>query len=187
MSRRALHLAVRDQLRLAAPDGLGLRPEECEVTVDGRPHARAGKRFVAVHPGPRTGGPQNRGGCVWYAFDFLVTLTLRVNEPLDRVGTALMDRGEDGLDDLADLVVARLTAAEIAVLTRANATLEATFNQEGTRRGMVEGYYFAGDDAAQWVGADWFHAEEGEAVGLALPMRFTGAMRVQAIENPELS
>lgn len=99
-ARRSLVYAIRDQLRAPCAEGGLALGELCEVMVDGRPQPNAGKRFYAVHHGMRTNDWKIGDAS---AFANFVTLTERVNEPFDRLGTDHLDV-LDGLDNEAERV-----------------------------------------------------------------------------------
>lgn len=63
----------------------------CQIMDDGRPPPRAGNVFVAIHGGKSRAGSANDNN-LYELFDFLVTLTMRIIIPLDRVGDQLIAR-----------------------------------------------------------------------------------------------
>jgi hypothetical protein len=184
MSQRALLLAVRDQLRLAAPDGVGLAPEECEVRPDGRPPPNVGERFVAVSPsywrGEDIEGLSEELGCQ-------VTVTVRAARvPDDRFGPYLLV-GPTGksLDELLEAIraVLHLDRSADAVLNRANAIIGAGAN------GFVEPLRFREGGRPDEKRQDWFEGREGgrvprdTIVAIVQTLTFGGARRVQTIES----
>lgn len=58
---------------------------------DGRPPPRCGNVFVSIHGGKSRPGAANDNN-LYELFDFVVTLTMRVTIPLDRVGDQLIAR-----------------------------------------------------------------------------------------------
>jgi hypothetical protein len=84
----ALLYAVRDGIRAA---GMNYGIAECEIVDDGRPPPRAGNVFVAIHGGKTRPGSANDNN-LYEMYDFLVTLTMRVTIPMDRVGDQLIAR-----------------------------------------------------------------------------------------------
>ncbi len=65
--------------------------QECDIMQDGKPRPESGNVFVAIHGGkarPGTGNDNNLSEL----YDFMVTLTMRVTIPLDRVGDQLIAR-----------------------------------------------------------------------------------------------
>lgn len=182
MSRRALLLAVRDQLRALPPVGLGYLPRECEVMYDGRPPPRAGAWFAAVHRGRRSG--QLHSECLDYELEFFVTVTARVNVPVDRLGAALYEASEK-LDDRVDAIVALVQRQGVAILTAANTLLGSSFDQAGQPRGFVERPYYLDDDNGRLVGDEhWWGLATEVPTGIAHTIRFGGARRVQALSSP---
>jgi hypothetical protein len=84
MSMVALLQAVRHRLR----DALTLKDSECDIGTDGQPHARAGERFLMVHPGPITNGQTE---CIDEYYSVKVTITRRLTyAPADRAEQPLV-------------------------------------------------------------------------------------------------
>jgi hypothetical protein len=77
----ALLYAVRDAIRNA---GFGYGIPQCDIMVDGNPPPSFADVFVAVHNGATKSTADNY---LDERFSFLVTLTMRVSLPLDRVGS----------------------------------------------------------------------------------------------------
>ncbi len=76
----ALLYAVRDGIRGAR---IGYDHASCEIMDDGRPPARCGNWFVAIHGGNARSQRDNQ---LFERYEFSVTVTARVIAPLDRVG-----------------------------------------------------------------------------------------------------
>ena len=145
--RAALKLAVRDALR----QELGLQPGECDVCPPpGRPHPRAGRRFLAVCDGPQTS--QHTMSIDSY-YTFLVVGSMQAGQaPFDRLGTGLID-AEAGINDLIESVAAVVFAKQWAISTDADAKLSPAVN------GVLEAPRPTNLTTAEEVGYDWFGAE----------------------------
>lgn len=170
MSRKALLLAVRDELW----EQFGWTQKECQVAFNGQPPPRAGKVFVAVHRGPRQSVSDLS---LEEDYTVYVTVTARVNEPYDRIGTDLMEKATEGVDDLCDRIRALLHMKD-TVLDRANEALGVTVN------GFCEPLMFLGDEEPQLVGGAWFHADPAATeIGVAVRLRFGKAKRIQYCEE----
>lgn len=180
MSRRALLEAVRNALR----SELHFSEAECEITDQtGRPPPRCGKRFIAVHRGGRIGRTQV---ALDEMYDVMVTVTLRINEPFDRKGANLVELTETGMDDLCDRIRALIGKDSLfnGICNAANAILKIDESDPSSPRGFREGLYFVDDNGIRDVGGDWFHAmPDAIEVGLVTAMRFTGARRIQYLEQ----
>lgn len=184
MSQLALLKAVRDVLRQAAPNGLGLANAQCEVMFDGQPTPGCGELFVAVHPG------------AWMAtdiegldeeFDVDITVTVRVAKvPRDEMGVnALVGPTGKSLDEWLEKIRALLHLDSFAdqVLNKANTTIG------GTANGFVEPPRFRRGSFPEPKGPEWFSAETHQSnlppVGLAQTVSLGGARRVQRIESED--
>jgi hypothetical protein len=185
VSRKALLLAVRDVLRLSEDEGgLGLLPEVCEVMPDGRPAARAGETFYAVHPSVRRNNATGRAATTLDdEVRVAVTVTRRWGQvPRDRVGTGLFC-ASGGFEDQIDAVRNCLSARRQAVLAKANAHLDVA---GVTVYGFNEAPY-PGVDRTFDVGPEWFGeapADDPEAepvAGSACEIELAGARRWQPI------
>ena len=189
--RRSLSLAVRDWLRKPTGDGgLGLDRGVCDVMLDGRPPAVCGDWFYAIHQGARRN--QQLAGGMLRSLDLTVTVTARTPQPFDRLGTDLVDRVLDGLDERVDLLVANIFRNQWAIMNLANTYLGAP----STAYVWTEALYPASDGAPEPVRADWFNAVEGwpskqpagyqnqaSYCGLKSVVQLTGAMRGQRQED----
>jgi hypothetical protein len=177
----ALLNAVRDRLRTdTGSGGLGYTAANCARTPDGRPAPRAGKVFVAVHKGGRT---QDAIESLEEEYAVLVTVTVRVDGPWDRIGSLQLEKATEGLDDRIDAIRADLTRHQYAVMNAANTSLNAVETvEDGTRNGFVEPLWFLGESTDQLVGSDWFHgAPADKDVGVAATLRFGKARMIQPI------
>lgn len=185
MSQRALLLAIRDTLRQAAPNGLGLANAECEVMFDGEPPPACGERFVAIHPGAWTG---NDIEGLDELFDAELTFTIRAAKvPRDRLGINLLV-GPTGksLDELLEAARALLHLDSFAdqVISKANTTIGIAAN------GFVEPPRFRHASRPEAKGPAWFSAEaHGHGaqppMGIAQTITLGGARRVQRIESED--
>ena len=198
----ALLYAVRDGIRVA---GMNYGKAECEIMdEEGKPPARCGNWFVAVHKGQTRTDPTGNERNLYELFDFSVTLTGRVTVPLDRVGDQQIARNLM-LKDVNNVPLAQRQGFnakmeqlrgylhsnwQITVLTGGyTGPLGQTSNTandnliawcSGTVYGFCEPARYAGSDSPVLVGGEWFSAEpDSEDVGLKSTMRFTGAKRMQ--------
>lgn len=183
MSRRVLLVAVRDALRAAPPNGLGYQPKECDLTLPGgMPHARAGKWFLGVWPG---GWANTARTCLDGRFEVSVTLTMRVNEPVDRVGEYLAREGT--FYDKAEAVATFLHKDnwDQHLMQRANALLGDP-GAGNEPMGFREALTFLNDTGPRLVGPDWFSAEADATnppLGIAVDLRFGKARRIWNLAN----
>lgn len=184
----ALLYAVRDAIR-AASFNYGFA--ECEIMEDGKPPARAGNVFVAVHGGKSRPGPTNSRN-LDELFDFSATMTMRVTVPLDRVGDQLIARNitlvplgqRQGFDHKLEQLRGflhmnwRITVLQSQTPNSANDNLAAWAT--GTVYGFVEPARYQGMEVPKLVGAEWMGAEpESEDFAIKSELRFTGARRFQ--------
>lgn len=194
MSRRALILATRAQLKIAPASpaqsgGLGLTQTEVEDMFDGEPPPRCGKRFFSVHRGGRTNSARHS---LDEEYTFYVTITLRVNEPFDKIGVSLLSQfqtAKNGLDVLADQVRSVIHMS-YPIMNAANATILADVSTQTVPPATVYGFseppVFMGDDDPRRVGASWFNASVEDAnppIGIAQTLRFGHARRLQPLTN----
>lgn len=172
MSRRALHLGHRNVIRSV----LKYTNAECDVCFDGQPPPRCGKIFVGIHRAPR-GSSLRTGQEIMYSMN--ITLTARVTEPYDRIGTDLMEKAMIGLDDRADAIIDLVHEdASGKILTVVNGFIS------GGQNAFVEPLSFEGDEGGRLVGGNWFHAQaDAMEVGVALTLRFGKAKRIKRIED----
>lgn len=184
MSQRALLLAVRDQLRLSPPQGVGLATEECDVRPSGRPPPNVGERYVAISPSYWRG--QDIEG-LEEELGVQVTVTVRgAKVPDDRFGAYLLV-GPTGqsLDELLEKIraVMHLDRGADAILNRANTTIGVSAN------GFVEPLRFREAGRPEEMRQDWFEGREGgrvprdTIVALVQTLTFGGARRVQTVES----
>lgn len=182
----ALLYAVRDRIRTAS---FNLGVAECEIMDDGRPPPRCGKIFASVHSGKdRSNSKRNLDE----TYEFLVTLSMRVVVPADRIGDQQIYRniarvvvGErEGLRAKADQLRRLLhmnwamTVLTGQTPTSANDNLAAWTS--GTVYGFTEPARYAGATVPKLVGSEWFGAEpEGDDIGIITELSFVGARRLQ--------
>lgn len=179
---------MRDGIREA---GLNYDHATCEIMDDGRPPPRCGKFFAAVHDGMTRSDADNQLN-EWY--DFVVTLTVRVTVPLDRVGDQQIARnivrvplGErQGFYAKADRLRRFLHMNwAVTVLTgqtpnSANDNLAAWAT--GTVYGFVEPMRFTSMEAPRLVGGEWFGAEpDAEDTGIKSALTFSRCRRFQPV------
>lgn len=175
MSMSALLLATRDHLKKSvASGGLALTYKECDITLTGMPHPRAGKRFVAIH----RGAVQNtQDDSEYETYDINVTISFRINEPLDRVGDMMELQDGPAFSVFVDSVRACLVNYRDTIRTDANTIITASYN------GFTEPFRFRSTDGdVQARNGSWWQADPGhEFAGVSLGLRFGGAMRVQIL------
>lgn len=153
----ALLYAVRDGIRAAS---MNYGVAECEITDDGRPPPRAGNVFVAIHGGKTRPGNANDNN-LYELYDFLVTLTMRVTIPLDRVGDQLVARN-------LPLTVNNVPAAQRQGFNAKVEQLRAYLHMNW-RRVVLQSQTpnSANDNLAAWA--------SGTVYGFVEPMRYKGA------------
>lgn len=185
MSQRALLTAVRNVLREAAPNGLGLPKAQCEIMFDGQPPPNCGELFAAVHPAEWS-AEDMEGLSEVYGFD--ITFTVRVGKvPRDEMGpNALVGPTGQSLDDWLEKTRAlmHLDSVQDQILNAANKIIGSGAS------GFVEPPRFRGGSRPEPRGPDWFGADAHThgatpPVGLSQTLMFGGARRVQRIESEE--
>lgn len=187
----ALLYAVRDTIRAA---GMGYDYASCEIMDDGRPPPRAGNFFAAVHEGEGRSEADNQ---LHEYLGFLVTLTMRVTVPLDRVGDQQLARNlarvplaqRQGFyakrDQLRALLHMNWGMTVLTNQTPASANDNLSAWATGTVYGFCEPARYRGSERARLVGGEWFGAEPNDAdVGIVSEMRFEGARRMQPQTAP---
>lgn len=191
MSRAALALGVRDQLRAPAlSGGLALPAAECEVTLLGMPPPLAGERFVGVYAGARSAVQVTYG--LREAYTIIIAITMRCPRvPSRKLGTDLIAKAAVGLDALADAVRAVIGKdyATGKIRARANAIIGDTYeinqgNDPGDidqPRGFEGGLNYLGESDPEPVSGSWFSSEEDEPLaGVVIRQRYGGCFRVQS-------
>lgn len=184
MSRRALLQAVRNTLRAAAPSGLAYTYKECELSQpQGQPPPRCGKWFLAVW----AGGSRNFGGNRYVLdreYDVVVTMTMRINEPFDRI-YQILDEASTGFYDRSDAIIGLIhkDSYNFNVSNQANTILtDPSTGDEPV--GFRVPLAFLDDSGPRLVGPDWFHADpESGEFGVVMDMRFGRARRLQNLAN----
>lgn len=187
----ALLYAVRDGIRGA---GINYDVATCEIMDDERPPPRCGNFFVSVHSGKARGDRDNQ---LFELYDFLVTLTVRVTVPLDRVGDQIIARniariplGERQgfnakVDRLKTLIHMnwRMTVLSGQNPSSANDNLSAWAN--GVVYGFCEPMRFLNVEVPKLVGGEWFGADPGaDDVGLKATLKFGNCKRFQPQTSP---
>lgn len=181
MSRRALLLAVRDDIR----DVLKYAARDCDLTLPGgQPPPRCGKWFIGIWPGSR----RNQGRTALDAtYELTVTLTARVNEPFDRVAIDLLAKNETGFWDRSEAIAELIhkDCWDTHVITRANAILKDDYPYTSNEPvGFRESLTFMSDSVPRLVGGDWFHARpDATEVGIVQDIYFGRARRIQNLAN----
>ncbi len=159
--------AVRDQIRSA---GINFDAASCEIMDDGKPPARCGKWFAAVHGGTDRSTDDNN---LMEYYDFSVTLTMRVTIPLDRAGDQLIHRNIARLP-IGEREGLRAKIDQLRRILNMNWKMTCLFGQTppsandnlsnwltGTVYGFVEPARFRGTAAAKLVGGGWFEQSGG--------------------------
>lgn len=111
--------------------------------------------------------------------DVVVTVTMRVNEPYDRIGTDLLLKASLGMEAWVDriIVAVQRDAQNYVVARAADAALDAAIAQ------FILGLRYLDDEAPVLVGGSWFHAEpSAQEAGIKAIVRFGGARRMQAFD-----
>lgn len=201
----ALLYAVRDSIRAA---GMNYGVQECEIMDDGRPPPRAGNVFVAIHGGKTRPGNANDNN-LYELYDFMVTLTMRVVIPLDRIGDQLIARNipltvndvpaaqRQGFNAKIEQLRAflhmnwRITVLQDQTPASANDNLKA-WASGATAYGFCEPARYRGPEVVSLQGGEWMGAEpettryRGQEVpssssvfAIKSAMRFEGAKRFQ--------
>ena len=162
---------------------------ECEIMEDGRPPPRMGNFFVAVHGGDVNSDADNQ---LNERYQFLITLTMRVTVPLDRLGDQQMSRNlalvplgqRQGFYAKRDQLRANLhmnwpmTVLVGQTPNSANDNIVAWM--EGTVYGFCEPARYKDPGQVHLVGGEWFSADpEALDFGIKAEMRFDGAKRFQ--------
>ncbi len=179
----ALLYAVRDTLR-AVPFQYDYAT--CDIMPDGKPPARCGNYFLAIHQGASRSTADNY---LDERFSFSLTLTMRVNSGVERVGDQLLARR-----------LARQTARDIGfngrieqlralmhmawdVLGIANTYLVQWAGDEVSEvYGFCEAFRYRGEAQPSWCYGDWFTGDPSSAdLGLKAEMRFDDCRRFQAL------
>lgn len=187
----ALLYSVRDTIRAA---GIGYGIAECEIMNDGQPPARCGNFFVAVHGGSEQSDSDNQ---LSEYFGFLVTLTMRVTVPLDRVGDQQIARNlarvplgqRQGFyakrEQLRALLHMNWAMTVITGQTPNSANDNIAAWCTGTVYGFCEPARYRGSEIPKLVGGEWFAADpDAEDVGIVSELRFEGARRFQPQTTP---
>lgn len=184
----ALLYAVRDALRSYLSLTAGDPSAQCEIMPDGRPPARASRRFYAVHPGDSNNAraPNDEGWQDW-EHSLSVTITWRSGyAPTDRVGGELIAPAGGLLQEAAR--VAQLVHGDHLIRQAANGRLNelAGVTLAGE---SLEGFYrplLA--RSVRWLGpvpGHWFYgAQTGDEIaGLACEVSFGFARDAHKTEN----
>jgi hypothetical protein len=184
----ALLLSVRNAIRSA---GFGYSQTTCEIGVDpGRPQPRCGEVFITVWEGASTSTNDN---CLMEYFAWNLTLTQRVQQPLDRIGDMLLTRelaqkrtpGRPSFNARARQL-ATFLHMNWAVLGDANTILVNLAEDGNSVYGFCEPARYRGMETPTLVGGEWFSADpEAQEVGLKADLRFEDCRRMQAIGTYE--
>ena len=189
MSLRALHLATRNHLRSTVThNGVALAQKTCEVMgPDGKPPARSGEYFVAVHGG----GAQNQSrDDLDETYHLFVTVTMRAAKVSpDKWGPDLLDKATTGLDVLCRSVkiAVHKDANNDLIIRAANVILGAGADGFSGINGFVESLLFESEGEDRPVGMEWFSAHvDGtpeQHFGFARTLRFGSARLIQTLES----
>jgi hypothetical protein len=186
MSLRASTLAVRHALRDKAFNGPQFTPAQCEITIDGRPHAAAGELFVGIHAADWSNSGENHFD---ESFGVEVTVSLRHPKvPEDRVHLLLAEgpsSNTPGLWYWCERVRLCVHLNYASIMDKANAIINNTDLVSGSDNGFVEPLYFKSGGRATRRGPDWWSSPLGDPPlsGVSQTMTFTPAKRVQIIEE----
>lgn len=178
MSRRALLLAVRDALQEDVP----FQAHECDLTLPGgQPPPACGKWFAGIWAG---GSRCQSRVSLDQVFDLTVTLTMRIEEPFDRIRERLVEQTL-GFHDLAEKIadIVHKDSWTHHIQYRANRYLQDLYAGEEPL-GFREGLGMLNDVVPRIVGGNWFHAQtEAQEVGLVQDVNFGYARRIKVMSN----
>lgn len=177
---------MRDTIRSA---GIGYKYAECEIMDNGHPPPRCGNVFVAVHQSATTSNADNQ---LNEYFGFLVTLTMRVTGPLDRLGTTQIARNV-ALVPLAQRQGFNAKVEQLRSLLHMNWAMTVLMGQTpnsandnlsewstSTVYGFCEPARYRNAEVPTVVGGEWFAAEpDATDTGIKAELRFDGARRFQ--------
>mgnify|MGYP001564356795 FL=1 len=182
----ALLYAVRDAIRAGS---MNYGVAECKIMDDGKPPPRCGNFFAAVHEGSSRSNNDNQ---LHEYLGFLVTLTMRVTVPLDRLGDQQLSRNIERVplgyrqgfyakrDQLRAFLHMNWKITVLTGQTPASANDNLSSWLTGTVYGFCEPARYKGSSTARLVGGEWFGAEpDAEDMGIVSEMRFEGARRFQ--------
>jgi hypothetical protein len=180
---RALRQAVLAQLRLPiASGGCGLDASTCdEGPPDGQPPPKAGKLFVAVHRFRRR--KVQMSSSEW-EYSGCLTVSIRINEPWDSIGSATIQKTLLGVNDRCDAICAVMENAQYVVMNAANAIINATAG--GPWDGFVEPFLLMDEGDAELVSGDWFHAQPEKSAAVRKTITMTGARRIQRLPSVQV-
>lgn len=181
MSLRCLKAAVLAQLRLAVlSGGMGYEAKNCDLgPPDGQPAPMAGKFWVSIHDG---GEGSEQEGCLEETFGIRLTVSERIDVPLDRVGQKTIDEALLGLNDRCMAIRAMMVNYQYTIMNAANTLINAQTG--GPFDGFNEPLFYEGPAGpAELVSGDWFHAEPEELAAVRKTLRFGRAKRIQKIGN----
>lgn len=180
MSFRAYLQAIRARCVLGANDGgLGYQEAECDITPHGRPHPRAGKLFLGWFAGPRSQGSDTHDHREYQA---TAVLSLRINEPLDRVSNALFHQVTSGMMDRVDAVIAMMQNYQWQIMAEANAIIDNAAGGTGVVNGFLEPLRYRSDDGEpQEQSGEWYSADPQKYSAATVAIQFGGAKRLQLL------
>lgn len=184
----ALLFAVRDAIR-AQKFGYGSE-SLCDIQDDGHPPPSCGNVYVAIHEG--TSQSKARRNLDEY-FAFMVTLTMRVSVPLDRIGNTLLasklarteTKGQPSFNARLEQLRAFLHmnwSMTVMLNQQPNSANDniAAWSTEAAVYGFIEPAAYTGRGIPELVGGEWFGAApDAEAAGLKCELKFDGARRLQ--------
>lgn len=158
---------------------LGYTQKDCDIVgPDGKPHARAGKYFVGIHSSYKRG---LQDGCSEEEYGLDITVSRKLDEPYDRIGSETKNQATHGLNVLCEGIKAFMVKNQYPIMNTANVTIGADAS------GFIEPLFFLdGDARGAEVRDDWFDAGGDESPGLSTAglkrtMRFGKATRIQDI------
>jgi len=180
----ALLYAVRDACR--SRKGY-MDAAHCEIVADqdGQPPARCGDWFLAIHQGAYRSVMDN---ALDEYFGFNVTLTMRSDVPVDRMGDQLLAKkiaaapgpgGSPSFNQRANFLGAYLHM-NWSVIGNANNYLIQLLPEAETVYGFSEPGRFKGMEVPMFVGGVWFASEPGgdeDVLGLKATLRFEDCRR----------
>lgn len=174
---RALRVAVLARLRAAVPNGCGYAASHCdEGPPDGQPPPSAGTFWVSVHDGEWS---QTAEGYVEETFGVYLTVSERINVPIDRIGQKAVEEATKGINDRCNTIRAVMINQKYTIMNAANTTINAL--TDGPYDGFNEPLFYEGATGAELVTGDWFHGAVEKAAGIRKTLRFGRARRLQKI------
>ncbi len=167
----ALLMSVQAEMRSAS--GMNLNEHLVDVMPTGKPPAKSGEEFYAIHDGGET---QSDDESMEEESFFTITVSFRGGKlPYDSWGTELIAKADTGILAKCRVVAAHLHMNE-DVRVAANVIIGAGEN------GFTETIRYLGRGLVEEKYGDWWHGERGKVPdGVAVQLRFGKLKRYQVI------